>query len=306
MRGSVYYQTAELTKVIFQEGAKKEDRINPKHQHYKKIASYNTMKSYRDIWNNFFNYLRENWKLKDCEKIDSQHVLSYIDYKIEYYPAKQYLQKIVSAIGKLEVALTQYTKLKYGTSNDYDFSIRNFSNKEATNLKLVANNYHNRAYKKPAELILSLSNPSHQIAARIELEGGARVEACSLIKTEQLLGYKVDEITNEKKGILFTKEKGGKEGEVFISIDTYHSLSQQINTVGVFKINRDKYMKDIRNTCERLNINPEGTHGLRWNFAQRRLFEYASANYTYEQSLRLVSHEMKHNRASITQHYIGG
>ena len=306
MRGSVYYQTAELSKVIFQEGVKKDDRVNPKHQHYQKIASYNTMKSYRDIWNNFFNYLREHWKIKDCENIDSQHVLSYIDYKIEYYPSKQYLQKIVSAIGKLEVALIQYTKLKYGTSNNYDFSIRNFLNKEATNLKLVANNYHNRAYKKPKELISNLSSPLHQIAAKIELEGGSRVEACSLIKKEQLLGYKVDEITKVQKGVVFTKEKGGKEGEVFISIDTYSSLIHQINTVGIFKIYRDKYMKDIRDTCERLNINPEGTHGFRWNFAQRRLFEYASASYTYEQSLKLVSHEMKHNRASITEHYIGG
>jgi len=48
------------------------------------------------------------------------------------------------------------------------------------------------------------------------------------------------------------------------------------------------------------------SHGLRWNFAKNRLLEYASAGYTYEQSLLLVSKEMKHNRASITEHYIGG
>ena len=34
MRGSVYYQSAVLTKVIFFEGAKKINRINPKHEHY--------------------------------------------------------------------------------------------------------------------------------------------------------------------------------------------------------------------------------------------------------------------------------
>ena len=34
MRGSVYYQSAELTKVIFFEGAKKHNRINPNHIHY--------------------------------------------------------------------------------------------------------------------------------------------------------------------------------------------------------------------------------------------------------------------------------
>jgi len=306
MRGSVYYQTAELTKIIFQEGTKKQDRINQDHLHYQKIASYNTMKSYRDIWNNFFNYLKEHWNIKDCERIDSEHILAYIDYKVEYYPSKQYLQKIISALGKLEIALNQYSKAKYDVPIMYDFSIRNTLLAEATYLKLVANNYHNRAYQNPIQLIENLLNQLHQIAAKIELEGGARVEACTLIKKEQLLGFEVDEITNSKKGIIHTKEKGGKEGNLYVSIKTYQSLLLEIENKGIFRINRTKYMKDIRETAKRLNISPEGTHGFRWNFAKRRLFEYANAGYTYEQSLLLVSKEMKHNRASITKHYISG
>jgi len=306
MRGSVYYQTAELTRIIFQEGAKKQDRINPIHVNYQKIASYNTMKSYRNIWNNFFNYLKEHWSVKDCEKINSEHILAYIDYKVEYYPSKQYLQKIVSALGKLETALNHYSKLKYDFPIVYDFSIRNSLLTEATNLKLVADNYRNRTYFNPMELIENLSNPKHKIAAKIELEGGARVEACTLIQKEQLLGFEIDEITKNNKGVIFTKEKGGKEGNVYILVDTYKSLILEIETVGIFKINRAKYMKDIRETAKRLNITSEGTHGFRWNFAKRRLFEYANAGYTYEQSLLLVSKEMKHNRANITEHYLGG
>ena len=306
MRGSVYYQTAELTKIIFQKGAKKEDKIDPQHSHYQKISSYNTMKSYRDVWNNFFNYLREHWLIKDCEKITSEYILAYIDYKVEYYPSKQYLQKIISALGKLEIALNHYSKTKYDVPIVYDFSIRNSLLSEAVNLKLVADNYHNRTYENPVELIENLSNPKHKIAAKIELEGGARIEACTLIKKEQLLGLTIDEIIKTKKGKIHTKEKGGKVGDVFIAVTTYESLQQEIEKNGVFKINRANYMKDIRYTAKKLNIVPEGSHGLRWNFAKNRLFEYANAGYTYEQSLLLVSKEMKHNRASITEHYIGG
>jgi hypothetical protein len=54
-----------------------------------------------------------------------------------------------------------------------------------------------------------------------------------------------------------------------------------------------------------MSMTPEGSHGLRWNFAKRRIMEYAKAGYTYEQSLQAVSWEMKHNRASITEHYLG-
>ena len=305
MRGSVYYQTAELTKIIFHEGAKKQDRINPKHPHYQKIASYNTMKSYRDVWNNFFNYLKEHWKIKDCEKIDYQHILSYLDYKIEYYPSKQYLQKIISALGKLEIALNYYSLSKYDNPIVYDFSIRNFLLAEAVDLELVADNYHNRTYQDPLNLIENLSNPLHQIAALIELEGGARIEACTLILKEQLLGFEIDEITKNKKGVIYTKEKGGKEGKIFIYIATYKSLLAEIESRGVFKIKRANYMKDIRETAKKIDVTPEGSHGFRWNFAQNRLLEYANAGYTYEQSLLLVSREMKHNRANITQHYLG-
>ena len=60
MRGSVYYQSSQLVKQIFQEGLKKEDKINPNHEHYQMVSSYKTMESYRRVWNNFFNYLLEH------------------------------------------------------------------------------------------------------------------------------------------------------------------------------------------------------------------------------------------------------
>ena len=53
MRGSVYYQSSQLVKQIFQEGAKKEDKINPNHEYYQMVSSYKTMESYRRVWNNF-------------------------------------------------------------------------------------------------------------------------------------------------------------------------------------------------------------------------------------------------------------
>jgi len=303
MRGSVYYQSAQLVKMIFQEGAKKADRLNPAHPHYQKVASYKTMESYRNIWNNFFNYLKEHWKIKDFTKIESIHVASYIEYKIEYYPSRLYLNKIISAIGKLEIALVKYA-VEYNLNKSYDFSIREKIKKSAVDLELVANNYHNRAYAKPLEII-ALLRPEHSIAAMIQYEGGARLEAVSLIKQPQLKGLKKDNITKTEKAVIWTKEKGGKEGEVLVSTDTYQKLEQIIRINKIFKINKNNYLEDIKRTCIDLGVPADGSHGFRWNFAQRRLFEYAQADYSYEKSLLGVSKEMKHNRASITMHYLG-
>ena len=82
MRGSVYYQSSQLVKQIFEEGAKKQDKINPNHENYQKVSSYKTMESYRRVWNIFFNYLKEHWKIRDFEKIEAHHIQAYMYYKI--------------------------------------------------------------------------------------------------------------------------------------------------------------------------------------------------------------------------------
>ena len=304
MRGSVYYQSSQLVKQIFVEGAKKQDRVNPNHEHYQMVASYKTMESYRAIWNNFFNYLLEHWKLKDFEKIEPHHIQAYMDYKVEYYPSKQYLEKISAALGKLEIALKKFAKNIHNVDREYDFSIRQTILDEARDLKYVSNNYHNRAYNNPLFLIENLKDPLHKIAAKIQYEGGARIEGVALIKKDQMMGIKVDSITNKEVGIVLTKEKGGKSGEVLVSIDTYTNLESYILEYDKFKINRQKYYNDIKQATIASNETQEASHGLRWNFAKRRMFEYGKAGYSYEECLQQVSYEMKHNRASITQHYL--
>ena len=304
MRGSVYYQSSQLVKHIFCEGAKKTEKVNPNHPNYQKVSSYLTMKSYRDVWNNFFNYLKEHWGINDFEKISSEHVAAYMDYKIEYYPSKQYLEKISAALGKLEIALKHFAKAIYNEDRNYDFSIRQFILDEARDLDMVANNYHNRSYVNPTLLIQNLTNPIHQLAASIQYEGGARIEGVGLIKESQLKDYKFDFISKKEVGIIETKEKGGKVGDVLVSLETYNTLSSHFSKNKYFKINRQFYYEDIKQAALKSNEIPEASHGLRWNFAKRRMFEYAKAGYSYEDSLQEVSYEMKHNRAVITEHYL--
>jgi len=252
-----------------------------------------------------FIFLKKNWGIKDCEKIELKHVLSYLDTKIDANLSKQYLQKIVSAIGALETALNIYSKTISTQKSEYDFSISHVLLKEAVSENMIEDNYRNRTYQDPIKVIMKLKEPAHQIAALIELQSGTRLSACTLIKKEQLKGIEYDEISKTKKGSIITKEKGGKEGLVFVNLDVYEMIELDILEFGVFKINRQNYLKDIRETCISLGIKPEGSHSFRWSFAQNRMFECAKANYTYEESLLSVSKIMKHNRAKISTHYFG-
>ena len=155
-------------------------------------------------------------------------------------------------------------------------------------------------------LISNLKNPMNKLAAKIQYQGGARIEGVALIKPDQFLGIKIDKVTKAQKGIVHTKEKGGKQGEVLVSLETYKELENYISINSKFKINRQDYYNDIKQAAIISKEVSEGSHGLRWNFAKRRMFECGKADYTYSDSLQQVSYEMKHNRASITEHYLGG
>jgi len=304
MRGPVHYQVREIKEIIFCEGVSKKDRIDPESPYYGCIASHSTKKSYTSVWENFGNYLREFWNVKDLEAIESKHVAAYLEYKIEYYISKLYAAKLSSAIGKLEFALKKYTKEKYGISFEYDFSIRIDILNHARNFELVADNYHDRTYEDPELLIKSLSTKEHKLAARIQLESGARSEGVTLIKIEQLRGLSFDEVLNRKIGIVETKEKGGKVGNVMLTVETYRELERYITYYGRFHSPYKHYVDDIRETAHLLGLVSEGTHGLRWNFAQRRIREHQKFGRTYDEALQYVSIEMKHHRASISEHYL--
>ena len=205
--------------------------------------------------------------------------------------------------------MLQYLKSDgfFGFFRGFNFKIRQKLLNNARDLNLVANNYHNRVYHNPELIIENLVNPNHQLAATIQLEGGARSEGVTLIKNGQLRGVKIDEISNYSVGVIETKEKGGKVGDVFVSVKTYEALQKYFkeNDVPYFKIHYQQYINDIKTTCEKLNIPHHGSHGFRWTFAQNRVREYQNNGYTYEQALQGVSWEMKHFRASITEHYLG-
>ena len=224
MRGSVYYQTSQLVKVIFNEGSSKVNRTDKDHMEFKTVSIFKTMETYRTVWNNLFNYLKEHWKIKNCELITEDHIYSYFSYKIEYYPFYQYAKKIVSALMKLEFALNKYSRQKYISPIKYNFKELAFylSNSKKTNLVVVNNK--SRSYTNALLVIENIQSRNHKLAARIQLESGARSEAVTLINLTQLKGLKIDEFTKEEKGIITTKEKGGKVGDVFVKKNTYIEL----------------------------------------------------------------------------------
>ena len=73
----------------------------------------------------------------------------------------------------------------------------------------------------------------------------------------------------------------------------------------MFKVDKDAYRADLKAASEKSGQEYTGSHGLGWNFAQKRFNELQeNENLTYKQALKQVSEEMGHHRADITEHYL--
>ena len=58
-------------------------------------------------------------------------------------------------------------------------------------------------------------------------------------------------------------------------------------------------------TAKKSDQKYNGSHGLRWNFAQNRMdYHMTHGGLTYEAGLVAVSDEMGHVRGDITEHYL--
>lgn len=251
----------------------------------------------------------------------------------------QRAELISSAVGKLEVALKLLGK-KFGNHkkyDEYDFSIRHIvlHNAKQSNILRKGSRvkHYTRAYKDPPGLIDALLNPFYKLAAKIQFESGARVSAVENIYRlkrikpeklvnnhlnaipivresgkhvfiEQLQGIKADPYTHKESGFLLTVEKGGKPGLVRLSIETYEELNDYLDQNGAFKINYNAYLRALEAAAVKTSQRYEASHGLRWNYAQNRIVELQESGYSFHQAEQIVSWEMKHERPSITQHYL--
>lgn len=333
MRGSIFYQTGYLAKMLFVPNLSK---IEQKRTGL--LANAQTIETYREVWNELAIFTKSMYGIKDLQKLSSEHIESYMLAKASQNITEQRLELISSAIGKLETALEMLHPTGVNDHQIYDFSIRQRILNESRDMLLVKETsdepLYARNYENPTALIDAIVDKTFQLAASIQYEGGARLEAVlridqeTLIKTvklhdnhlgeiphkiidqayarvAQLQGMKVDLYDHHEKGQLLTIEKGGKPGIVQLSQKTYKQLETHLAHYGVFEINIHRYRRALINASKKTNQSYNGTHGLRWNFAQKRFRDLQIlGKLTYEQALQQVSWEMKHERAEITEHYL--
>jgi integrase len=100
--------------------------------------------------------------------------------------------------------------------------------------------------------------------------------------------------------------KGGKIREIELNEKIYSELKAIVEKSDNQKLvfNANSYRNELKAAAQATGQDYNGTHGLRWNYAQSLFKELQESGKTYEQSLFIVSHALGHNRSDITEHYL--
>jgi len=310
LRGSTVFQVQSVYQTVNEIGTSKhqskEDARSSGaktwHEIGKKIGikSYSTADAYRDVWRSALDFTKDNFGIKDIEMLSGTHLKAFLVSKIDDGVAHATLSQYTAACEKLEVALNRYA-LENRTGKQYDFSP---DIKEARLLGKHLERFEgSRAYSDPDGLVQVVEGELFRLAASIQREGGARISEANHITKESLRGLRHDKITGQLKGWIHVEGKGGKERDVGVSPETYNRVVKIVENAR-FEFDKDSYRNELKSSAKKTNQDYEGSHGLRWSWAQDRHQELQQHGMTYEQTLSQISQEMGHERGDITEHYL--
>ena len=310
MRGTIDWQIREVFKTVDKIGTSKHDaKIEARdngattwHDVGKELGvhSFSTADSYRDVWRHACEFAKEEYGVKNIEKITGQEIAGYLESKVRDGVSHATLAQYSAALEKFEVALNRYAS-EHGTSREYSFHESIQEVKDSANLERFEGS---RAYADPDRLVAEVQGDIYSIAAAIQREGGARIAEANHITQGQLHGIRPDASTGEQKGWIEVEGKGGKVRETGVSPETYNRVAREISETRRFDFDKRGYARELESAAERSGQGHQGTHGLRWSWAQERHAELQEHGRTYEQALGLVSVELGHDRADITEHYL--
>ena len=262
------------------------------------IYSVGTAQQYASTWTQLLEYAKENFGERHIENLTGEHVSAYLDYKNELGHDRQSLEREAAAIGKLEAALE-----RWNGKTDYDLKSGVQSMREVIR-EAPERVLDNRAYSDPQSIIKSLPADNIGLAGKILYESGVRISEATNITASQVKSLTTDTHTGKEIGQFSYVGKGGKIGTASVSAFTFRELNAAIqNNGGKFEVKQSDLRSALQSAAGK-EYEGRGAHGLRWNHAQERFRELQEHGISRDVSKSIVSQELNHERAEITEHYL--
>lgn len=324
MRGSIKYQILTAIKGITRIG---ESRHEAKADGNVGLHSISTTRVVIERIMPLQESLKEI-KIRDLERINEdvmrQHLEKRLEHHIKAENALKTFQAELSALAKLEQALTVYSAQRWGQSaNEYNFKDvrQEFSKLASESLARQTNPYRDRAVKNPQAVVQAIQNPTHKLQARLQLEAGIRAEGAGAPKrlanpmreanfqdpkTGKELGIVKDPVTGKDVAKFWTKEKGGKVAFHYCSVQLKNEVLAHIKAHGGLASKYQSYLASINAAMKASGqaAKGRGSHAFRHCYAQARYDAAGKRGFSDAQAKQIVSYELSHNRPDITEVYL--
>lgn len=284
------------------------------------IYGKDTRDDYLQVWKELLNDQKAEYGKLDADKITPDDIERFLNEKIERGVARATIQHDASALAKLQKAMNDLAKREgRDTRHDWKETLQAARNRA---IKELDKDHFDRSYREPKTLIENIQRDDHCLVAKIQLEGGARVHEASKIQAHQLAGIQTTR-QGQQVGVYCVHGKNGKIRAITVSPATYRELEAFVEAKGQLVVDYDRYRDGLKAAAlasgqyqvikikGRTSGQPKtvqdwgGTHGLRYNYAQKSYRQHIEGGMAEKEALSRVSYEMGHNRADITRLYLG-
>ncbi len=251
-----------------------------------KAHSIKEIQNLRTVTTQYVNYIKENYEGKTASNINSDSAKSFLEHKAQEVKGST-LNTYVSTLSKVADNLS---KDRIGTLNREQ--IKEIKQELKYNYNL-SKEHNNRAYSNVEAIKNEMQHSTMYLSTQLQAETGLR--ASDAINSEKWT------INNDNTMTI----SGSKGGLTYTTAPLNNNLVSQVQEAikNGYKANYEEYREALKQAILSTNQAYNGTHGLRYSFAQSRIEELKNNGYTQDEARGQTSLELGHSRLEITNHY---
>jgi len=247
-----------------------------------KAHSIKSIQNLRSVATQYVNFVKDNYGSRVVKNINDSTMKEFINHKLENGSSEGTANTYISALAKVSDNLNQL-----GLHTTSRSEITAYRSELKANGHHLQKNHINRAYTNTQGIINAMSNNTpYSLSTQLQVE----------------IGLRADDAINSAKWILNSNNtlniQGSKNGLNYttstLSDETALRVREAINNG--YLVNYGAYRESLKEAVESTGQEWQGTHGLRYNYAQEALYNGASKTE--------ISLNMGHSREEITEYYL--
>jgi len=242
------------------------------------LRAFGSWESYKKKAHSFMGFMdgKGRTSLLDTQSVRDD-MDEYLEQKLSHYVerkrSRQTMETHLSALGKFEYAINHYIELHGIDVPPLETEALRlaFYARSRKLLRKSSRVFANRAYPDPLRLIKAIHEGTYQLQASLQYEGGLRAEGVGApsnrrvrnpLTADGLHGIGSDPVTGAPVGIVASVEKGGKETEHYVSVETYRRLEEHLQRHGRLESDYADYVAAINRAASETRQHAPGRGAL--------------------------------------------